>query len=139
MPQPRYQDSTCCDVDNLACARDWFSASDPRERWRRVATLSRNNGAHLEALYGPRHQRWTGSERFDVWRVEHGGLTFWLLANREKGTCIEVECATPPWDGWPETAERAVASFLDTLYAALKEREAPWEPPAGDGGGPSPG
>lgn len=134
MPQPtapRYQDRSCWSEGNLAASRAWFAAGgDSREQWRRMTTLSRDNRAHLHAAFGPPHQRWTREYRFNVWRIEHGGLVFWVLSHKSKGTCIEIQHDTPPWDGWPDEDERIVVSFLERLYAELHTREPPWEPPA---------
>lgn len=129
MSQRHYKDQNTWPVVNLPACQAWLSAGgDMKEQWRRIITTSRDNRAHLLTLYGAPHETWTGSRRYTIWRVEHEGLVFWLLGNREKGTSIEVAHAAKPWEEIPQKDERIIVGFLDDLYVRLKTLEPPSEP-----------
>jgi hypothetical protein len=123
MKRPRYTDVGLnhMDIGNLPAVRKWFMANGNMEvSFDRVQTLSSDNRVEFSRIYGTRHQTFTSEFRFDVWRIQHEGLYFWILSAKSKGTTYEVENPTI----WDSDGEYKVISFLENLFSELKELEA---------------
>lgn len=73
--------------------------------------LHRDNRKALEGLWGKRDGTWTGSYRFDVWKRQFEGYTFYVLSAREKGTCYEASESVP---------DDVCLRFLESCHRALE-------------------
>lgn len=78
--------------------------------------MTNDNRAELARIFGPRDQTFTSEFRYDVWRIEHDGLYFWVLSAKSKGTGIEIEMP----EVWEADDEAKVIDFLETLHSELK-------------------
>lgn len=125
----RYVDVHPSNIHNLPMVRNWFDADgNKRLAFDRTMVVLADNRAVLAKIYGKRHQTFTSEFRFDIWRIEFEGLYFWLLSAKAKGTCIEVESP----EVWDKEDEFRVVTFLNSLYADLKEFEDKVDEPGDD-------
>ena len=137
MSQHLYRDSQMSAIDNFLSRfqeiSDWYHPDDKELGFYRATILCRDNRSALAEVLGARHEVSTGEFRHDVWRVEHGGLAFWVATAKGKGTSIAVETAGrgQPWqDGvWSDHDIEEIVGFLDTLFRKLHAAQSDWMPP----------
>lgn len=112
-------------IMNLPAVRDWFGMPDgateteKRFRFDRTMRMTSDNREELARIFGTRQQTFTSEFRYDVWRIEHDGLYFWVLSAKAKGTGIEIEMP----EVWAADDQDKVIDFLEFLHSELKAIE----------------
>ena len=113
-----YRSSNAVDTVSLPAVVRWLGGDGDRDLgFDRVHVVMADNRTELASIYGKRHGVYSSSFRFDIWNVQHEGMSFWVLSAKVKGTCIEV---APP-DVWSPRDEGIVVSFYEALYQELKD------------------
>jgi hypothetical protein len=119
---PRFKDISYSTLDtcSIEAIKLWYGINPGqtgrREGFDRVHTMMADNRAEFAKLYGKRHQTLTTEFRFDVWRIEHEGLSFWLLTAKTKGSEIRMERPVI----WEADTEQKIIRFLGDLYEELQ-------------------